>query len=103
MNLDKAEDCGAMIYLLGLVHQGKLKYEYVMSFYSYWVVVDLFAMLSQLDDIGAQGIKREMMYLLNFCAGWNRLHSMSSAWLWGKAQDKHGSRLKQVVRFCDDS
>jgi hypothetical protein len=30
MNSDKAEDCRAMIdYLLGLVHEGKLKYEYV--------------------------------------------------------------------------
>jgi len=31
MNSDKAEDCRTMIdYLLGLVHEGKLKYEYAM-------------------------------------------------------------------------
>lgn len=65
MNSDKAEDCRTMIdYLLGLVHEGKLKYEYVMPFYSYWIAVDLFYMLSHLEGISVGGIKIEMIDIL---------------------------------------
>lgn len=51
-------------YLLGLVHEGKLKYEYVMPFYSYWIAVDLFYMLSHLEGISVGGIKIEMIDIL---------------------------------------
>jgi histidinol phosphatase-like PHP family hydrolase len=67
MNSDKAEDCRTMIdYLLGLVHEGKLKYEYVMSFNSFWIAADLFDMLSHLEGIAAGGIKIKMIDILEY-------------------------------------
>jgi hypothetical protein len=61
MNSDKAEDYRTMVdYLLGLVYIGKLKYEYVMSFNSYWIAVGIFDMLSHLEGIAARGKQIEI-------------------------------------------
>ena len=82
-----------------------------MSFYSYWIAVDLFDMLSHMEDIVVWGMKTEMMDHINLHAGWSWFRSVSSAWLWRRpwenmeaSQSKlWGSEMKDEVRLQGSS
>lgn len=96
MNSNKAEDCRAMIdYLLGLVHEGKLKYEYVKC-------SRLIQLLLLYAGYRCPRIRykktSEYFFLKHICRMEVSPLSEFSLAL-EKAMGKHGSHPKQVIRF----
>jgi mitochondrial enoyl-[acyl-carrier protein] reductase / trans-2-enoyl-CoA reductase len=93
MNSDKVEDYRTLIdYLLGLVHEGKLKYEYVKCRSHIQLLLDVGHRFSHI------GAKRAVNLLKHICGmEVSPLGDFSLALK--KAMCKHGSHPKQVIRF----
>jgi mitochondrial enoyl-[acyl-carrier protein] reductase / trans-2-enoyl-CoA reductase len=93
MNSDKTEDCRTLIdYLFTLVHEGKLKYEYVKCCSLIQLLLDAECTLSLI------GANRKVNLLKQICRmEVSPLSDFSLAL--EKAMGKHESHPKQVIRF----
>ena len=102
-------------YLLGLVHEGKLKYEYVMWYHSTLIGLQLIFLtcpfIWRILLYEAWRQKWWIFWNVNLHAGWRLFHSVSSAWLWRRpwanmeaSQSKlWGSEMKDEVRLQGSS